>query len=137
MFKKGGIMHYDRSKNEVYRILNNANVLNTLNGGSVEPQINVNRNLHEYQVIVSVPGINREKIKIEIAEKHLLISHLIEFNMHNGNTGVIPHVIAACPLSLDIDHERITAEFQDGMVEVILPLSDFTSGYRREIKISN
>lgn len=130
-------MHYDRNKNEVYRILNNANILNTLNGGSVEPQIYVDRTSEEYQVQVTVPGIDKDKIKIEIAEKHLLISHLMEFALHNGKTAVMPHVVAACPLSLDIDHERITAEFHDGAVEVILPLSDFTSGYRREIRISN
>jgi HSP20 family molecular chaperone IbpA len=129
-------MHYDRSKSDVYRILNNANILNTLNGGSIEPQIQVSRTSTEYHVVVSVPGIDENKIKLEIAEKHLLISHQMEFQLHNGKTAVAPHVIAACPLSMDIDHERISALFDDGVIDITLPLSDFSSGYRREIKFS-
>jgi HSP20 family molecular chaperone IbpA len=87
-------------------------------------------------VVVSVPGIDENKIKLEIAEKHLLISHQMEFQLHNGKTAVAPHVIAACPLSMDIDHERISAFFDDGVIDITLPLSDFSSGYRREIKFS-
>lgn len=129
-------MHYDRSKSDVYRILNNANILNTLNGGSIEPQIDVSRTTTEYHVKVTVPGINEDNIKLEIAEKHLLISHQMEFQLHNGKIAVAPHVIAACPLSLDIDHENITAFYSNGVIDITLPLSDFTSGYRRDIKLS-
>ena len=129
-------MYYDASKNEVHRILTSANILNTINGGMVEAQINVKRNLHEYHVTVTVPGISPDRLKVEIVDKHLIVSHMLEFAQRNGTTIVVPHVLAACPLSLDIDHDKITADYRDGVLEVILPLSDFTSGYRREIQIT-
>ena len=129
-------MFYDVSRKDVKRILTSANILNTLNGGMAESQITVNRDAHEYHVAVTLPGIDENKLKVEIAEKHLIVSHLMDFEGEKGETLVVPHVVAACPLSLDIDHDRITAEYHDGLLDVKLPLSDFTSGYRREINIT-
>ncbi len=132
----GENMKYEISKNEVHRILTSANVLNTLNGGMVESQISVIRDLHEYHVKVTAPGISEDNLKVEIVEKHLIVSHQLEFQLQDGKSIIVPHVLAACPLSLDIDHSRISADYNDGLLEVTLPLSDFTSGYRREINIT-
>jgi HSP20 family molecular chaperone IbpA len=129
-------MKYDVNRNEVHRILTSANILNTLNGGMAESQIRVERDLNEYHITVTAPGISEDRLKVEIADKHLIVSHMLDFQMKNGKIAVVPHVIAACPLSLDIDHTKITADFKNGVLEVSLPLSDFTSGYRREINIS-
>ncbi len=129
-------MYYDASKKDVHRILTNANIMNTLNGGMAEARIDVKRDMNEYHITVSIPGISEDKLKVEIADKHLIVSHMMEFGMANRKVAVVPHVLAACPLSLDIDHDRITADYEDGILEVRLPLSDFTSGYRREINIS-
>jgi HSP20 family molecular chaperone IbpA len=83
-----------------------------------------------------IPGVDGENLKVEIAEKHLLVSHEMEFETPDERVLRVPHVLAACPLSLDIDHSKITADFEDGILEVQLPLSNFTSGYRREIDIN-
>jgi len=129
-------MFYDVSKQEVHRILTSANIMNTWNGGMAEARIHVKRDVHEYHVTVNIPGISEDKLKVEIADKHLIVSHLMEFSIANDKTAVVPHVLAACPLSLDIDHDNISAVYKNGILEVILPFSDFTSGYRREINIS-
>lgn len=129
-------MKYDISKSEVLQLLTTANVLNTLHGGTIEPQIRVTRGSQNYHVTVKIPGVEEEKLKVEIAEKHLIVSHEMEFKSVNEKVLLVPHVLAACPISLDIDHENISANFENGMLEVTLPLSDFTSGYRREIDIN-
>lgn len=128
-------MKYDVSKNEVKRILTTANILNTLHGGMIEPQIKVKRDTLNYHVTVLVPGISEDKLKVEIVEKNLIVSHEMEFEAREGQL-LVPHVVAVCPLSLNIDHARISADFEDGILQVRLPLSDFTSGYRREIEIN-
>lgn len=128
-------MQYDVSKKDVHRILATANILNTVNGGMVEPHISVRRNKVEYRVDVSLPGIDSNNVRVEIVEKNLIISHHLEF-ITGERAMLVPHVIAACPLSLDIDHERIRADYEFGHLKVILPLSDFKSGYRREIDIN-
>ncbi|MEJ2004944.1 MAG: Hsp20/alpha crystallin family protein [Cyclobacteriaceae bacterium] len=133
----GGYMYYDVSKKEVHRILTSSNIMNTWNGGMAEAQIDVQRDLNEYHVTVTIPGISEDRLKAEIADKHLIVSHLMEFKLSNGKTAIVPHVLAACPLSLDIDHSNIKADYSNGVLQVSLPLSDFSSGYRREINISS
>ncbi len=130
-------MRYDVSKREVHQLLRTANVLNTIHGGTIEPQIEVKRDNEFYHVSVTVPGIREEKLKVEIAEKHLIVSHNMQFETRNGKILHVPHVLAVCPLSLDIDHNKITADLENGTLHVHLPLSDFTSGYRREIDINS
>ncbi len=128
-------MKYDVSKKEVKQILTTANILNTLHGGMIEPQIQVKRDTKNYHVKVTVPGVSEDKLKVEIVDKNLIVSHEMEFETTEGAL-VVPHVIAVCPLSLNIDHEKISADYEHGVLHVMLPLSDFTSGYRREIDIN-
>lgn len=129
-------MRYDINKSEVKQLLRTANILNTIHGGTIEPQIHVRRDTTNYHVTVKIPGINEEKLKVEIAEKHLIVSHEMTFETADEKILLVPHVLAACPLSLNIDHTKITADFNEGTLVVQLPLSDFSSGYRREIDIN-
>ena len=112
-------------------------IMNTLHGGIVESQVKFSKNEHNYKVEVTTPGISAENLGVEVANKDLIVYHLLDFDQESGQYGTnkIPHVLTSLVIPRDADYKNITANHRDGKLEVLLPFNELKGGYSGAINI--
>lgn len=128
-------MKYDKDKKWVRRVLQTADIVNTLNGGISEPQVKLEKKSDHYLIKARIPGVNIEKVKVEIIDKNLMVYHNLEFAGSNDTPVMVPHVVATCPLSPEIDFRNISASFESGVLNVFLPFNELKTGFHKNIEI--
>ncbi|MBL6449053.1 hypothetical protein JMN32_22265 [Fulvivirga sp. 29W222] len=128
-------MKYDKDKKWVRRVLHTADIVNTLNGGISEPQVELEKKSDHYLLKARIPGVDIEKIKVEIVEKNLMVYHNLEFKGRNNSVIMVPHVAATCPLSPEIDFRNISASFEEKILSVFLPFNELRTGFHKNIEI--
>jgi HSP20 family protein len=103
------------------------NTKSNISNRLAQPPVNIFKNSKNYIIQVLAPGAKKEDLNITIKEGVLIISHskkeeikaegeLIrnEFNINNFERKF--------KLNDQIDNENIDATYQDGILEVVLPL---------------
>lgn len=128
-------MKYDHNIEWVRRVLQTADIANTLNGGMSEPRVKLFKLADHYLLKTSIPGVDVEKIKVEIVNKSLLVYHDIAFDSSEDSEMTVPHVVATCPLSPEIDFKNISASFEGKTLNVILPFNELKTGFNKNIEI--
>ena len=128
-------MRFDRDW--LRNMLGTVDIMNTLHGGVVDSQVKFSRNEDNYKVEVTTPGISAENLGVEVANKNLIIYHLLHFDYENHQYGTekIPHVLTSLLIPRDADFKKITAEYHHGKLEVLLPFNELKDGYSNEIDI--
>lgn len=107
-----------------------ADIVNTINGGTVFPTFNTTKELDHYRMEVSVPSITPDSIKVEISESDLLIYQNIRLN-----AVTLPNLLGLVKIARDVLIESISAEYEDEMLVVIMPFGEVSGGHNREINI--
>ncbi len=107
-----------------------AYVMNVLDGGIAMPFMAFNKERNEYTCQVQLPGVDPDDFIVEIDQKNLLVFHKINFD---GSP--IPHLLHRVIIHADVDYESITAEFEDGILTIVMPFNDLANGYHREVDI--
>lgn len=116
----------------VKNLAHTAELINTLNGGMSQPSIRVQRESEEWVVRVRIPGVSMEQLKLEVKNSHLYLFQMLK----SQNLGIsLPYLIAVMPLIDQIDFEKISAEYHEGELLIVLPLSEQEDGFHREIEI--
>lgn len=128
-------MKYDKDKKWVRRVLQTANIVNTLNGGISEPQVKLEKKSDYYLLKARVPGVEIEKLKVEIIDKSLMVYHNLEFGENTGSPLLVPHVVATCPLAPEIDFRNISASFDGKDLNVFFPFNELKTGFHKHIEI--
>ena len=87
---------------------------------------------------LEMPGVDREKLDVELENGVLTIAGEINFAKYDGLYPVyteynIGNYARSFELSSDIDQDRITAEFKDGVVTLTLPKAE--KAKPRKIKV--
>ncbi len=87
---------------------------------------------------LEMPGVDREKLDVELENGVLTIAGEIDFAKYDGLYPVyteynIGNYARSFELSSDIDQDRITAEFNDGVVMLTLPKAE--KAKPRKIKV--
>ncbi len=87
---------------------------------------------------LEMPGVDREKLNVELENGVLTITGEIDFAKYDGLYPVyteynIGNYARSFELSSDIDQDRITAEFNDGVVMLTLPKAE--KAKPRKIKV--
>ena len=88
---------------------------------------------------LEMPGVDREKLNVELANGVLTIAGEINFAQYDGLYPVyteynIGNYARSFELSSDIDQDRISAAFKDGVVMLTLPKAE--KAKPRKIKVS-
>lgn len=116
-------------------LITSIDVLNTVNGGVSEPQMNMSH-FEEYREIrLKVPGIKQEDVHVEVHNNNLSIYYFI--NMVSNDTLVqLPRFVYNRSVPYFIDINKINARIENEELIVKLPFNKLANGYHKEIKIN-
>ena len=129
-------MRYDKNKTWIEMVLRNADVMNTLNGGTSQAKVGVEKKEDHYLIRAAAPGVNPDTFQVEVVDQHILIYHTVKFVSKEGDEVGVPRVLTSFPISLAMDYENITAEMENDQLNVKIPLNENFRGYNRNITIN-
>ncbi len=115
-------------------LITSIDVLNTINGGVSEPQMNLNHFKDYREIRLKVPGIQREDVHIEVHNNNLSIYYFI--NIVSGDKLVqLPRFVYNKNVPYFIDINKINARVEEDELIVKLPFNRLANGYHKEIKV--
>lgn len=112
------------------RLAETANIVNTINGGTVFPTFNTTTEKDHYRLEVSAPTIQADDLKVEVNGSELMVYQNIHVNAYT-----LPNILGLIKIAADVELENISAEFEDDLLVVIMPFSEMTGGFQKEIDI--
>lgn len=114
-------------------ILTSVDVLNTLNGGTVEPQV-LRVQLEDSQELhVRVPSIDPTSIEVEVNNNRLFIYYAVNLTAA-GKELRLPYAIYNNALPYYIDISKIHSTIEGNILVITLPFNTLSKGYHRKIK---
>jgi len=124
-----------RNSNKNYLdLVTSIDVLNTVNGGVSEPQMNLNHFQDYREIRIKVPGIKQEEVHVEVHNNNLSIYYYI--NMVSGDKLIqLPRFVYNRNVPYFIDINKINARMENDELVVHLPFNRLANGYHKEIKI--
>lgn len=121
-------------KSNYLDLITSIDVLNTINGGVSEPQVNLNHYDDFREIRIKVPGINHENIHVEVHNNNLSIFYTM--NIFSDDKLVqLPRFVYNKNIPYFIDISGINARFEEDELVVHLPFNRLANGYHKEIKI--
>jgi HSP20 family molecular chaperone IbpA len=115
-------------------LITSIDVLNTLNGGLSEPQMNMNHHEDFREIRVKVPGIKLEDIHVEMHNNSLSIYYFL--NLVSGEKLIqLPRFVYSRNVPYFINISKINARMENDELIVTLPFNHLANGYHKEIKI--
>ncbi|MEP1033990.1 Hsp20/alpha crystallin family protein [Ekhidna sp.] len=107
-----------------------ASIINNINGGSIFPTFKTTTEKDHYRLEVSIPSVEPDDIKVEINGSDLMIYQNVHVNSHTQ-----PNVLGTVKISVDVELENISAEFAKELLVIIMPFSELSGGFQKEIEI--
>jgi len=116
-------------------LITSIDVLNTLNGGVSEPQVNMNHYEDHREIRMKIPGIKQEDVHVEVHNNNLSIYYFINI-VSNDKLIQIPKFVYNRSVPYFIDINGINARMEDEELIVKLPFNTLANGYHKEIRIN-
>lgn len=121
-------------KQEFLDLLTSVDVLNTIHGGTSEPQLELQQNNDGREIHIRVPGVNHEGIQVEIHNNVLSIFYFIP--VPSGDKMIqMPCVVYNKNIPYFIDAAKIHSRISGDSLVVELPYNESANGYHRRIQI--
>jgi len=114
-------------------ILTSVDVLNTLHGGTVEPQVIKVQREDSQEMHVHVPSIDPASIEVEVNNNRLFIYYAVNLTAA-GKDLRLPYGIYNNALPYYIDISRIHSTIDGNMLIITLPFNALANGYHKKIK---
>ena len=111
-------------------LAHSADVLNSVNGGTIFPTFETTKEEDHYRMEVSTPSVDPDSIKVEVNGGLLLIYQRLEQGEKQ-----IPNMLGVHQISAEVQLDHITAGFEEDLLVVIMPFNEYAGGTRREIDI--
>ena len=120
-------------------LLVTADVMNMLNGGMSQPHIHLSREKGGYVLHARVPGVEPDRMQIEIKNNHLFLFHHISTRNEHLYDGIhfIPYHIGYVVIPFDVNITGIKAQYEDRELKVFMPFNELSNGYHKRIFIEN
>ncbi|KAI9256451.1 HSP20-like chaperone, partial [Phascolomyces articulosus] len=107
--------------------------------GWMTPTINVYENDKHWTIYVEIPGVKKEDIKVDVKKDLITISGEAKFDKEYTNSGNVRYLHEcyqgtfkrSLTLPDDIDHDKISAKFENGILHVNLPKAPETKPSRK------
>ena len=119
-------------------ILANIDFNNTLNGGRVEPNIQVNQTENAYEVFVKVAGLEADHLKVDIEDNRLLLYALqpvLKTAEQEVPENYVQQTIGQLMLPNFVDVENISARYHNHQWKIIMPFDDNRKGFKRNVEV--
>jgi HSP20 family molecular chaperone IbpA len=133
--------HPEREKEKMKRnnnyldLVTSIDVLNTVNGGLSEPQMNLNHFEEFREIRLKVPGIKKEDVHVEVHNNSLSIYYFL--NMVSREKLIqLPRFVYNKNVPYFIDISKINARLEQEELVVKLPFNRLANGYHKEITIN-
>lgn len=121
--------------NMMNQFVRTTEILNTLSGGMIQPEMSLVRMDDHYEVRVRAPGIRSESFQVEIENNILEISALLDIVSLSVSPDPYKLVIKLVVIPFDVDIGKISAVYEYGKLTVILPYNEYASGYHKSVRI--
>lgn len=118
-------------------ILRKVDVMNTLNGGISKPTVHMLRQPANYLVTVRMPGVDPNKMRVEVHNDRLFLFHdiMVENTELYSNNNQIPFNIGYVLIPFDVNIKEIKAVYEDRALQITLPFNELADGYDKKINI--
>ena len=118
-------------------ILRKVDIMNTLNGGISKPRVLMLRQDKRYLVKVRMPGVDPEKMRVEVQNDRLFLFHDISIQNADllAEKKPVPFNIGYVLIPFDVDIQKINALYEDHELQITLPFNKLAGGYRKNIDI--
>jgi HSP20 family molecular chaperone IbpA len=126
----------DTKLNLPQELITGIDVVNTLSGGTSEPDTLKEKFPTYHRITVKVPGINAENIKIEINNNELMIYYFISIQSQ-GKDLKYPRMVYKRPIPYYVDITNIAATEENNAMIVHMPFNELANGYHRDISLTN
>lgn len=110
-----------------------ADIINTINGGMSQANLELSKYEDEWTVKVKVPGVSAERMKIEVKDNRMFIFQILPDT--NAAEIELPYLLTAFSISSRVDYNRILAEYENGEIFIHMPLDEMGDSFEREIEI--
>jgi HSP20 family molecular chaperone IbpA len=114
-------------------LITSIDVLNTVNGGTSEPQMNLTHYEGYREIRMKVPGIKPDDIHVEVHNNNLSMFYFINI-ASNDKMVQLPRFIYNRNVPYYIDISKIKARFDNEELVVKLPFNRLANGYHKEIR---
>ncbi|HEY8937521.1 MAG TPA: Hsp20/alpha crystallin family protein [Cyclobacteriaceae bacterium] len=115
-------------------IATSVDVINTLSGGISQPLISFDKEDTGRQIRISIPGVLREAMQVEIHNNRLSIYYNIPVNV-DGTLIRVPNVVYNKPIPYFIEMTAIKASYENKELVVKLPYNELANGYDKKIDV--
>jgi HSP20 family molecular chaperone IbpA len=119
-----------------YDLITGIDILNTLNGGTVEPTMKFAEFPEYHEIKVKAPGIAEEELHVNIENNQLVIFYELDIESQ-GKSFPVPRIVYNKPIPFFIDTFNINAQYSGNTLIVQLPFNELANGYHREVPIGN
>jgi HSP20 family protein len=109
----------------IERFLNESNGRSGGSAYSFVPKVDIIEIEKAFEILLAVPGMNKEDFKIDLKENHLTISGERKFGREEKNFRSIETQYGAFRrefiLPENVDGEKIQAKYNNGILELVVP----------------
>lgn len=117
-------------------LLASIDVLNTINGGVSEPQLELKQFQDHREIRLRIAGVREENLKVEIHNNQLSVFYTINL-ASDGIVIQVPKVVYNKPIPYFVNPARISASYDEGFLIVTLPYNELAEGYHRKVSIGS
>lgn len=114
-------------------LLASVDIMNVLNGGRSEQQVQLNQHDDHREIRVKIPGIDADRIQVEVNNDHVSIFYMMDIESV-GKTLRLPYSVYNKQQPYFIDLSRVNATVEGRHLVVKLPFNELANGYHRTIK---
>ncbi|MFZ6663839.1 Hsp20/alpha crystallin family protein [Peijinzhouia sedimentorum] len=101
-------------------------VQNTLAGGCAAPYIKLQKEDGFWLVYAKIPGLRENRFDVELDKRNLRINYKLEMpNVGNQVDGHIRLMAGYMELPSEVNMQAIEAEFEDGLLKIIMPIDAY------------
>jgi len=129
-------MNLLKNKKALLGLLKHGDVLDTLNGGHIQPRVSVKQHNEEFIINLEAPGVGMDSFDLIVDHHRLHVSiHL----PHTYADAAVYHPIFTRSFNLPgyVNLDEIVAQYQPGKLQVILPFKEMNREQRRRINIQH
>lgn len=113
-----------------------AAVNNVIGGGISAPLVQFMKMKGYYKADIRISGVTAESFRIELENRSIRVFYLLTSG-EGINKMKIPVNIYSGPLPFDVDVTKVSANYKDDHLQIILPYNKLAGGYYRDVKITH